>query len=211
MRTWVLILCGVLLSACDGSPTTPDPRLPPTTGTPSRLQVIDWRFSGAQTTARAEATWGSLYSTTLDVTTDAEWRSSASAVVQVAGPGRLVAGTPGDANVTVTFRDVSVNSHVRVYDGEPPLLVLGPDRTTEVSAFIRDASGVGVEGATVEIIGGHNAGRSTTTLAGGRYSFLPPFVCGAITMRASKAGYRDASGASTMCMDGLPRLTLDAQ
>src|SRR5262245_172389 len=112
----------------DGSSSGPDPRIPPTTGTPTRLQVIDWNFSfeSGVSTARAEARWGDLYSATRDVTTEADWQID-SRIVSVAAPGRLVASGVGDAELTVSFRGLVVRNHVRVFRGEPPLLVLEPD------------------------------------------------------------------------------------
>ncbi len=194
--------------ACGPSSTAPDPRVPPTTGTPDRLTVIDWQFGRTSTTARAVATWGWLYTAMRDVTSEAEWTSSAPQIVTVTRRGELVSGVPGDADLLVQFRGVTVTRHVRVYSGEAPLLILEPSHTTYVSSDVRDVNGRGVGGATVQIVGGHNAGRTAVTDDRGSYEFLPPFVCGLVSARAMKTGYRAATGSSMMCMDGMPTLIL---
>src|SRR5262245_55923286 len=119
MRTTVAMMVVALSCAVgcgsDDLPTTPDPRIPPTTGTPPALHVIEWNFhfeSGA-TTARAEARWGDLYSATRDVTTEADWQIN-SPIVRVAAPGRLVTSGVGDAELAVSFRGLLVRNHVRV-------------------------------------------------------------------------------------------------
>jgi hypothetical protein len=208
---FVALSCAVGCGS-DHSPTSPDPRIPPTTGTPTRMQVIDWnfRFDAGMTSARAEARWGDLYSATRDVTTEADWQIN-SPIVRVAAPGQLVASGVGDAELTVSFRGLAVRNHLRVFAGEPPLLVLEPGSTSYVGAFIRDGAppaGRGIEGVQVEVIGGHNAGRTAVTDSGGFYRFFPPFTCGPVTARASKAGYRDVVASSIMCMSGMPDLAM---
>ena len=176
----------------------------PAVGPPWSLSV-DWTFGSTQTAARAWATWGDFYSTTLDVTADATWLSSSPDIVAVSAPGRFVSRAPGDAQVQVEFGGFTVSRHLRVYEGEPPWLVL---EAGEILATIRDTSGRAVAGVTVDIIGGHNAGRTTVTDAFGWYRYLPPFVCGPVTARATKAGYREAIASSVMCVNGMPTLVI---
>jgi hypothetical protein len=144
-----LVLGASVLQCCGGSPT--DPRVPPTTGTPDRLAVTAWNFGAKTTSARVEATWGSLYSTKIDVTAEA------------------------------TIRDA-----------------------TQPTAR-------GIEDVTVELLSGHNAGRTAVTDSGGRYYFYPPFVCGPVTARATKAGYNVRVSSSVMCVNGMPELSLTPQ
>jgi hypothetical protein len=204
----IVVAATLSFASCDESPTSLDPRIAPTTGPPSRLLVIDWRFGDPVTTARLEAIWGDSYVSSRDVTSESQWASTAPGVVGVAGPGRFVSASPGDAEIQVTFRGVTASRHLRVYPGEAPLLVLEPGDTTEVGAFIRDASGVGVEGVMLEIVGGYNTGRTAVTGPGGQYRFFPPFVCGPVTLRATKPGYREAEGSSVMCMTGMPPIVM---
>ena len=127
----MLFAC-LTLSGCGRSPVAADPRIPPTTGAPDRLMIIDWNFGISATTCRAEATWGFLYSTSRDVTSEAAWESSASQVAAIVGPGRIVSVSPGDAEVGATFRGLRTTYLFRVFQGEPPLPVLespGTQRT----------------------------------------------------------------------------------
>src|SRR5919106_2442225 len=87
LQSAIVLFACLTLSGCADSPVAPDPRIPPTTGAPDRLMVIDWNFGVSATTCRAEATWGYLYSTSRDVTTESVWESSAPQVAAVAGPG----------------------------------------------------------------------------------------------------------------------------
>jgi hypothetical protein len=73
-RFSLLLVAAYLASACSGSPTDPDPRIPPTTGPPDHLQDVAWTFGSSVTTCRVEARWGDLYSTRSDVTQEATVR-----------------------------------------------------------------------------------------------------------------------------------------
>jgi hypothetical protein len=106
---------------------------------------------------------------------------------------------------------VGITEMMRVYAGESPLRVMVPGSTTYVGDFIRDTTnptGRGIEGVVVEIMDGHNAGRTATTDSSGFYRFYPPFICGAVTARATKDGYRERVSSSVMCENGMPNLTL---
>jgi hypothetical protein len=200
------------LNGCGNSSVAPDPRVPPTTGPPDRLMMIDWNFGINETTCRAQATWGHLYSTSRDVTAESVWESSAPQVARVASAGRITSNSAGDAELRVTFRGLTASSRVRVFEGEPPLLVLESSNTTFVSGSVRDSSvpfpANGIEGANVEIISGHNAGIATVSVRGGSYYFYPPFVCGPLTARATKPGYREALASSVMCLNGMPQFMM---
>lgn len=205
-----LTLATSFLAGCE-SPTQPDPRVPPATGSPTQLAVSQWRFGAQITSIRVEATWGTLYSTSQDVTSGASWQSSNPAIVRVIRPGQVESVSPGDTTLTITYRDVSISHLMRVFTGESPLTVLTPDTTTYVGSTVRDArspTGAGIEGVSVEILAGHNAGRTATTDRIGFYRFSPPFICGPITVRASKSGFHDRVGSSVMCENGMPDLML---
>lgn len=208
----VVLLACLTLNGCGESPIAPDPRIPTTTGPPDRLMIIDWNFGISETTCRAVATWGYLYSTSRDVTTESAWDSSAPHVALVASPGRIASMSPGDAELRATFRGLAAAYRVRVFEGEPPLPVLESSNSTYVSGSIRDDTlpfpSNGIEGATVEVVSGHNAGLKTVSERGGYYYFYPPFICGPITARATKSGYREAIASSVMCMNGMPQLMM---
>lgn len=173
--------------------------------------IIDWRFGHDVTSARASATWGYLYSTSRDVTTESTWESSDARVAAVVAPGAIQSISPGVVDLTVTFRGATDVHRLFVFSGESPLPLLDEAHTTYVAGTVGDADPPysplgGIEGAVVEVVAGHNQGRSTVTNSHGSYYFYPPFFCGPITVRATKTGYREAIASSVMCVNGMPRL-----
>jgi len=206
---WLVAAC-LAANACGGSPVSPDPRIPPAVGRPDSFMIIDWRFGDDLTTARATATWGYLYSTSRDVTSESTWESGDARVAAVVAPGGIQSVSPGVIDLTVTFRGATDSYRLYVFPGESPLPLLDDAHMTYVADTVGDAdppySLNGIEGALIEVVAGHNMGRSTVTDRYGSYYFYPPFLCGPITVRATKAGYREAVGSSVMCMNGMPRL-----
>jgi hypothetical protein len=160
------------------------------------------------TTCRVEAEWGVIYTISRDVTLETTWESD-SQIALVIGPGQIVSASPGDAELRMTFRGVTLTRHLRVFPGESPVLVFDHDsfsgrvRDSTVSGFSN-----GIEGAVVEVISGHNTGLSGLTDKEGYYRFSPPFICGPITVRASKSGYVDAVASSVACERGMPSPTM---
>ena len=113
--------------------------------------------------------------------------------------------------MTITYRDVAITEEMRVFPGESPLMLLTPSNSSDVSATIHDATRPaerGIEGVLVDILSGHNAGRTSITDENGWYHFYPPFVCGPISARATKSGYRERVSSSVMCENGMPDLSL---
>lgn len=199
-----------MLAAC-GSPTQPDPRIAQPIGSPDRLTVIQWVFGPFVTTARVEARWGSLYGTSKEVTSEALWQSSDLSVMRVTRSGEVQSVAPGDATLQITYRDVTIKHKMRVFSGEPPLLVMTPETVTYMSSTIRDSTRPndrGIEGVLVEIIAGHNAGRSSITDQHGWFYFYPPYVCGPMTMRLTKQGYRERVISFMACEWGSPDFSL---
>lgn len=202
----VAVLAAFLSVGCERStPTGPD-----VSGPLTALFIFEWRFpTTTETTARVMARWGINHrdSRTREVTAEAVWASSAPEIMAVSAPGRLVSVAPGEAELQITFGR-TLKWRVRVFPDEPPRPILETGNVSEVASFIRDDSRVGIEGVTVEIIHGHNTGRVAVTGAGGLYRFFPPLVCGPVTARASKPGYRDAVAESVLCVDGLPQFRM---
>jgi hypothetical protein len=197
-------------AGCGESPVAPDPRIPPTTGAPDVVRLEAWMFdfTARVTRVRANAQWGYLYSAFKDVTNEARWTVDNASVLSLAA-GTLTPRGPGDATLGVEYRGVTTAAHIRVYSGEPPWLVIeGNPSSTYVVGRVRDATqpdtARGIEGVTVEIVDGHNAGRVTTTDMFGQYQFGAPFVCGPVTCRATKAGYATTVASSVMCLGGMP-------
>jgi len=135
----------------------------------------------------AIARWGDLYSTELNATEEAQWSSASPNVVVVVRPGLLRAVTQGDAVITVQFRDYQLQTKFRVLSEGPPWRVY----TGEYHVQVRDGNDLAIEGVTVEIIAGGNAGLQAVSDRFGRAIFIGDSVCGPITVRGTKTGYRD--------------------
>jgi len=212
LRIWMV--CSVLAAGCGGgTPTSPD-RSPNTSLPPNALLLISWQFDFASgtTTTRAQAGW-TLGEPPIsrDVTSDAVWASSDSTIARIAGPGQVSSGRPGDAVIAVAFRGITSTQLVRVYQGESPLPVM-----MGAIGHVLDGSlpppGNRVTGATVEILSGHNAGRTAITDSGGIFTFDGPFICGPSTIRASKVGYGEMTEPRMWCVDApQPELVLTPQ
>src|SRR5688572_12620402 len=119
VRALRLVIIGISLSVlgCD-SPTSPDRR------TPARPVGTPWymHFNGCDywqpeqiTTCRIRASWGDRNSTDLDVTTMAEWSSNAPDVVEIIAPGSLLARSPGEALVQVTYNGYPTSATFKVF------------------------------------------------------------------------------------------------
>ncbi len=145
------------------------------------------------------AAWGFLYSSGREVTGEAEWSSSAPNVVRVVGPGLLSRGlAPGDADITVQFSGKRFTTRFRVFDEGPPWRVYPGEYHIQVI----DADGAALEGVLVEIVAGGNAGMRALSNSGGRAIFQGDTVCGPITVRATKVGYREWVGSAIRCGRG---------
>jgi hypothetical protein len=209
MRYSAVLASLTVLIAC-GSPTQPGPGVAQPIGSPTRLAVIEWRFGERITSIRVQATWGHDRPTSLDVTSEAALVSTDTAVMRVTGAGQIESVSAGNATLQVSYRDVRIEHSLRVFPGESPLLVITGGH---MSATVYDATTTGpnarrIDGVLVEILSGHNAGFTSITDQHGWYYFYPPFVCGPITMRASKPGYRERVGSSVACERDLPELSL---
>jgi hypothetical protein len=112
-----------------------------------------------QYTVRATFSDGSLR----DVTAEAQWSSSDSAVLSVESPGRFIAGTLGEAQARATYRGV-ISSRT-VFSLPRGLVVL--------RGRVRDAtsSTTPVFGARVEVTRGETAGLTATTDFYGAFVF----------------------------------------
>jgi hypothetical protein len=147
----VLAAFGVALSACSRSPTAPTTSSIAITGTVPAVGQT------SQLTAKATLSNGA----TQDVTIQATWSSSNTAVASVASGGLLKVLTPGSATITATYQNASGTLSVSV----APTTFSLSGRVTEFG------TSHGISAATVFIGDGPNAGKSTTTNASGTYSF----------------------------------------
>lgn len=193
--TFVIVAWIAMAVGC-GSPTEPDPRIPPPVGTPTSMMLLPCEYVSDLARCPVEARWGSGYSSTLVVTDEAGWWSSASHVVEVSAPGILRSGVPGTADVTVSFNGRSLTTSFRVFAEGPPWMVA---RNVEYHIHVVDQNGLPLEGVEVAIVAGGNAGMTAMSDRFGRAIFRGDIVCGPITVRGSKSGYRDWSGSATRC------------
>jgi len=195
----------VLIVGCN-SPTASDSRVPPAVGTPTNLTLELCSFGPQSTSCRVQARWGELYATYLDVTTVAVWSTNAPAVVQVAGPGTLVASEPGVAQVTVAYQGATAIGYFRVFPGEPIPWQFWPDAVTPVR--IVDSIGHPIEDATIDVVSVHNAGMQAQSDQFGNAT-LHAVVCGPMTARANKAGDSTSTESWFMCKTASRRSLLD--
>jgi hypothetical protein len=174
-RASVLGTAAVLSAFCGGSspvvPTTTPPAATVTaltvSGTPPAIGQT------SQLTATATMSNGAAQ----DVTAQAVWQSSDTAVVTVGSTGVATGIAAGEADVRASFSGASGSLRV----------ALKP-RVFGVAGVITDGeSGQPVAGE-VEIIDGPDAGRKTPTDGAGRYA-LSGLSSGSLTVRARAAGY----------------------
>ena len=190
-----LLLVGTI--GCD-SPLSPDPRVPPAVGTPTSLHLDPCEYGPDFARCPAIATWGYLYSAVRNVTEEAVWSSGSPAVARVVGPGLLRAVAPGEAVVIVEFEGFQHRVIFRVLSDGPPWRVY----QGEYHVQVRDAQDAPLEGVTVDIIAGGNAGMRAVSDRAGRAIFVGDSVCGPITVRGTRTGYQDWTGSAIKCGRG---------
>jgi hypothetical protein len=203
---FALVTVVAIFNACS-SPTMPDSRIPQAVGQPTRLVFSPRCDYGSVTTCHATAEWGLFpYSSSRDVTSSSSWSSDPAGIVQILGPGVLVAGPQtGDAMVTASYEGRTVMTVFRVYAGEPT-----PWELVLTNLRVRDTGSQPIPGATVTGIGGHNNGVTAVTDQNG-FAELRDIACGPMTVRISKAGYVDSVASWFMCRDNVPSPTLAKQ
>jgi len=188
MRTRPTLVCSLgvalalgLFASCgdDKSPTqpTPIPVPTPTTVTVLRVQLVAPASvepnGSVQLTLRAEKSDG----TTEDVTSQATWSSNNSRVLSVSG-GVASGGERGEAFITGRYLNRSASAQ---------MLVL-PQGTFKLSGVVADA-GIGLEGVTVEVIGGTGEGLKTQTDSAGTYRLYG--VAGSVRLHLKRDGYNN--------------------
>jgi hypothetical protein len=195
-----LAALAVCVAGCAG-PTSPD-RTPTTSGVPLSIFFRYWGADPETQTllVRAWGHWGVIYGAYRDVSDEAVWTSSDPSVARVAAPGRVQSVSPGETTLTITVGTRTATERLRVFPGDSPVRV-----RTVVAGRIRDSSVSGFDnglpGVTLEILTGHNAGRSAITVARGDFTFSGPFYCGDSMVRLTKAGYRDVVRPLSWCSE----------
>jgi hypothetical protein len=124
-----------------------------------------------------------------DVTTQAQWQSSDPSVVVISSPGSAKSVSPGDAQITASYAFMTASTRVRVLSGQPPLLV------GDILGFVRRSptcgTNDGIPGVLITIMSGLNSGLQATTEDRGQYGFRNIAFAPTVSLRASKAGYRE--------------------
>ncbi len=163
---------------------------------PTRLSMDPCEYLDTTANCPVVATWGDLYSTSRGVTGVAQWVSAAPGVVRIAFPGVVQRVGPGDAEVRVSFNDKTESFLFRVLADGPPWRAYP---NTEFILPVVDPSGARLEGVEVEVTAGPMAGQRATSDRNGFATMRGLFVCGPISVRASKAGYRTWTSSAVNC------------
>src|SRR6266545_3489638 len=146
----VAVLLSVGWLACGGSsmPTTPTP----TSTTPTVTAVaVTGAAASAGATAQFTATASLSNSTTQNVTSQATWASSSTAVATVSSAGLVSSVAAGDADIRATFQSVAGTLHITV---------TAPPVTPNVTS-------VTVTGSAPSSIGGTSQLTATASLSNG--------------------------------------------
>ena len=166
-------------------PTTPTPPAAPTvssvtvTGPASSPQI----GSSAQFTATAIMSNG----TSQTVSSQATWQSTATLVATVSSSGMVTISGAGDTDIRATYQGVSGSARISVSAA-----------SLNICGTIRDsANNSTLSGTELEMIGGPNAGRKTTSDTTGVYCFNT-VLAGASTIRARRSGYDNADQSVTV-------------
>jgi hypothetical protein len=148
-----------------------------------------------------------IYILERSVTAETTWTSSDPTIAQVVAPGQVQGRLPGVVTLTAVLDRFKQTATLRVFPGEAPTRVIA-----SAAGVVRDSSGPvgqnGLSGVTLEILTGHNAGRSAVTTTGGKFTFDGPFYCGESMIRLSKPGYREVVRPLTWCGE-LPEPNLE--
>jgi hypothetical protein len=183
-----LVAFAALFAACHGTVGPSDVPLPldsiEFSGVPSRGTVGD-RFP-----LKVIATY--VHGTTEEVTSRVTWTSSNAATAAVEG-GELMLKGVGESEIRASLDAESASFSVSV-EARPP------GRFTLSGVVADSATKRGVPIATVEVVGGSEAGRSTLTDEGGFYS-LAALLEGTFTLRVTRTGYETTESATTLAAD----------
>jgi hypothetical protein len=172
----LLAIVAAMVYACGSN----GPQSPPA---PSSSQIASLSVSGTTPAVGASsqftATAKSSNGTNQDVTSAATWQSTTPSVASVSASGMVTAVGPGDAEVHATYQNTTGSLHISV---------AGPPTFTLFGVVARAGSSSPVQGATISILDGPNASRTTATDGNGYYS-LGSLKDGSFTLRAVNAGY----------------------
>jgi hypothetical protein len=191
---------GLVAAACNESSHAPAPTSP-SASVPKSASVLAGTLTsvsisgptviepGASSQYVATASFSDLTKT--DVTASAVWRSG-TPVFTIASPGLVAAVTVGEGSISISYQGRSAFLNI----------VSLPAGTGILAGHITQA-GLPVVGATIQVVGGPYAGRSTTSDGSGFYRFYG--IVGDLQIRVSKDGYTDLTKVITVSPFATPR------
>jgi len=186
MKRALLIAVSLLITlSCNGdkAPTTPaTPFVAPVTSTGISLSPVIQTIPPGQT-VRLTATARYSDGSTRDVTSQATWTTTDGRVATVSA-GAVTGVALGSVVIRSTFERWSISGTI----------VIQPDGTFVLSGKVTEAGGVGVGGATVEVISG--TPNQTITNSAGSYQLFG--IGGTSILRFGKTGYFDERRSVTM-------------
>jgi hypothetical protein len=169
-----------LAAACDkGSPTAPsNPPPGPPAPTITRIEIAGPDTIPPAQTAQFTATAHQSDGSIRDITSQATWRSSRTAVLTVSASGLATAHDRGESTISAQIQPLTATA----------VVVVAPAGTYRLAGTVHEAGTV-INGALVEVTGGSGAGLSAATSAGGRYALYG--VAGDTELRVTKDEYQE--------------------
>ena len=186
MRTQHVVLAttisvAVLASISCTRPTAPDQGNQ--SAIPASIDIVGPPVVAPNSTAQYRANSHGADGSTVDITAQAQWRSSNPSVLVLTSTGAATTRGMGESQITIQYFNVRA---------ELDVLVLQPG-TYRVAGTVTE-SGLPVPGATVDVI--ESPGTTTLTDASGAYRLYG--VAGDIHLRVTKAGYKSQSSSLTV-------------
>ena len=182
-----VVMVGMLAAAASGcgrDTTAPSP-------TPAAVSVSG-SVPAVGGTAQLVATATLSGGVAQNVTGQATWQSSNTAVATVTSAGIVTVLADGEADISATFQSVTGKLH---------LVISTVPSSFGLSGNVTDAAtGAALSGFTVQVIDGPNAGKTATTDSAGRYA-IPEVAKGTTTVAASGASYDTQSRTVTIAGD----------
>ena len=200
VRTGVAIAVALAILSCGSeTPNQPAP-LPPLPPPPVSLSRVDVRAPDSielQRSTQLSATAVRSDESSEDVSSQAQWSSSNSSVVQISATGEATALRSGEVTISARYQSRTGSASVAAL----------PTGTHKLTGTVTE-EGRTVDGVLVTVISGTGSGLSTTTGGGGRFTLLG--VAGHVTLQAKKEGYLnrltevDVNAATTHNFDVVP-------
>jgi hypothetical protein len=184
------LACATIVAACSsshensGAPTSPTP---PGSSSPTVSAVTVTAAPASSTTFQMAAKAAMSDGSSRDVTAQSQWTTSSADIATISASGLLTVVHSGQVEVRATYQSATGSMGMTVNAPQPPP---SGGATFIVSGLVHETApdAKPLAGAVVRIVGGPDAGASTTTSADGRFGFVK-ITGGDIGLQAEKAGY----------------------